>query len=481
MGSLADLPTLIGFFSYSRNDDEGDDGAITALANRIYRELRAQLGRNDQDFKLWRDKDALATGERWKEKLKEAVSESVFFIQMVSPSTLNSPFCRFEFDSFVERERELGRNDLVFPILYISVPQLEEREETDGVISIAKERQYVDWRRIRHRNKDATEVKEAVEEFCKDVVRALRRQWLSPEQRRTIEEQRRAEEQHRLQEAEAKRRVEEEERRRIEEQRRAEEQRRLQEAARKETEQAELKRREKEERGQRKQELRELLLSRVAAIWSGLWSPKNQTAVTAITAPSANHIAIQDKSPTYLLTVIGLAAFAIGMLAEFLQRSGHYFLHSAVHGTHGLYAIISEKAILFSIVICSLLYAFGRISIIVLLISFVVINAGRVIGAVISDPLTSPNANLIVSDLWLGTFYAAVYFYCSIVSPELRSWKATLLAYAIGLICSLGLDVFDRYELTPLKYLVGGGLFTGMALLISAGYLRKRSNAVTEA
>jgi len=29
MGSLADLPKLIGFFSYSRNDDEGDDGAVS--------------------------------------------------------------------------------------------------------------------------------------------------------------------------------------------------------------------------------------------------------------------------------------------------------------------------------------------------------------------------------------------------------------------------------------------------------------------
>jgi hypothetical protein len=116
MSSLAELPNLIGFFSYSRNDDEGDDGAVSALANRIYRELRAQLGRTADNFKLWRDKDALAAGEHWKEKLKEAVSESVFFIMMVSPSAVNSPFCRFEFESFVGRERELGRGDLVFPI-----------------------------------------------------------------------------------------------------------------------------------------------------------------------------------------------------------------------------------------------------------------------------------------------------------------------------------------------------------------------------
>src|ERR1700738_3499967 len=127
MSSLAQLPKLIGFFSYSRNDDEGDDGAVLALANRIYRELRSQLGRTDADFKLWRDKDALAAGEQWREKLKEAVSESVFFIQMVTPSAVKSGFLRFEFERFIEREKELGRTDLVFPILYVSVPELDAK------------------------------------------------------------------------------------------------------------------------------------------------------------------------------------------------------------------------------------------------------------------------------------------------------------------------------------------------------------------
>ena len=65
MASLTELPNLVGFFSYSRNDDEGDDGAVAGLANRIYRELRSQLGRTDKNFKLWRDKDALAAGEHW--------------------------------------------------------------------------------------------------------------------------------------------------------------------------------------------------------------------------------------------------------------------------------------------------------------------------------------------------------------------------------------------------------------------------------
>ncbi len=81
MSSLAELPNLIGFFSYSRTDDDKGGGAVAALANLIYGELLLQLGRTDKNFKLWRDKDALAAGEHWKEKLKEAVSEFVFLFR----------------------------------------------------------------------------------------------------------------------------------------------------------------------------------------------------------------------------------------------------------------------------------------------------------------------------------------------------------------------------------------------------------------
>ena len=190
MASLAQLPKVVGFFSYSRNDDEGDDGAVAALANRIYRELRSQLGRTDKNFKLWRDKDALAAGEHWKEKLKEAVSELVCFVQMVTPSAVNSNFCRFEFESFMEREKELGRNDLVFPILYISVPDLEITTTADPVISIVKDRQYVDWRPIRYLDVNSTDVKRAVGEFCSVISKKLRLPWLTPEERQAIEEQR---------------------------------------------------------------------------------------------------------------------------------------------------------------------------------------------------------------------------------------------------------------------------------------------------
>jgi len=55
MSSLADLPELIGFFSYSREDDEDFKGTLSTLRDGIQRELRAHLGRSKTSFRLWQD------------------------------------------------------------------------------------------------------------------------------------------------------------------------------------------------------------------------------------------------------------------------------------------------------------------------------------------------------------------------------------------------------------------------------------------
>ncbi|MBV8105826.1 MAG: SUMF1/EgtB/PvdO family nonheme iron enzyme [Hyphomicrobiales bacterium] len=217
MSSLADLPEVVGFFSYSREDDEDFRGSLTALRDAIQRELRAQLGRNKRNFRLWQDQEAIAPGKDWEAEITRAVEQSVFFIPIVTPRAVGSDYCKFEFASFVARERALGRGDLVFPILYISVPALldEAAWRGDPVLSVVAKRQYVDWRPFRHAAVASPEFGQAIERFCSHVVETLREPWLSPEERRQLEAdaKRRAEEEERVrQDAEAKRRAEEEER-----------------------------------------------------------------------------------------------------------------------------------------------------------------------------------------------------------------------------------------------------------------------------
>jgi TIR domain len=286
MPALAELPELVGFFSYSREDDEAFKGTLSALRDSIHRELSAQLGRAKTTFRLWQDQAAIAPGKLWESEINAAVDQAVFFIPIVTPRAVNSKYCKFEFGAFLAREKELGRNDLVFPILYISVPALENEAKwrDDPVLSTIALRQYVDWRALRHLDVQTTAVREQIERLCSKIVEALNQSWVSPEERlREAEAKARqqAEEEARRLEAEAKRRVAEEQARMradAEAKRRAEE-----EEARKRTE-AEDRQRAEEERNRQEAEAKRLVEQEEAFA-----AAKRADDISAFDAFLANH------------------------------------------------------------------------------------------------------------------------------------------------------------------------------------------------
>jgi len=215
MASLAELPELAGFFSYSREDDEAFKGQLSALRDAIYRELGAQLGRGRRDFRLWQDKEAIAPGKLWESEINGAVAQAAFFVPIVTPRSVGSKYCKFEFTTFFAGEKALGRSDVIFPILYIAVPALDDEANwrDDPVLSVIGRRQYVDWRPYRHLSVDSAEVSQAVERFCEKIAAALRTPWVSPEERRRREDIAQVERLRAQDEARSRQRAEDDQRR----------------------------------------------------------------------------------------------------------------------------------------------------------------------------------------------------------------------------------------------------------------------------
>ncbi len=225
MSSLADLPDLVGFFSYSREDDEAYKGRLSTLREAIQEELSAQLGRSRSTFRVFQDKSAIAPGRLWESDIKNAVEQSAFFIPIVTPRAINSTHCKFEFDAFLDRERKLERSDLVFPILYVPVVALanESQWRNHPVLSVIGQRQYVDWQTFRYVDVPTPPMRQEIAGYCRKIVEALYQPWASTEERK------------RQVEAEARDRAEKEDRRRN-----AEAEWRTAEEARQAQEQAEL-------------------------------------------------------------------------------------------------------------------------------------------------------------------------------------------------------------------------------------------------
>jgi TIR domain len=182
MPSLIDIPELVGFFSYSRDDDQGSRGALSALRDAIQTELSAQLGRTRTDFRLWQDKSAISLGTLWEKQISQGINQSVFFIPIITPRALRSQHCAYEFQSFLARESELGRDDLVFPILYIPVPALEDEKlwRDEPILRIVAARQYLDWRDLRHHDPRSIEVQQKLEWYCRGITNALHKTWSPP-------------------------------------------------------------------------------------------------------------------------------------------------------------------------------------------------------------------------------------------------------------------------------------------------------------
>jgi hypothetical protein len=323
MSSLAEIPELIGFFSYSREDDDDSQGALSALRDRIQRELRGQLGRTRADFRLWQDKAAISHGALWEDEIKSAVAQSVFFIPIVTPSTIRSQHCKFEFELFLGREAELDRRDLIFPILYIRVPALEDERQwrQNDVLNVIGSRQYINWQPMRHLDVGSPEVALQVERFCQNIFKALQQPWLPPDERRkseAAEAARRAQEEERRQkdQADARQQASDDQRRREAEAQRqaAEETRRKTETAEKATAAAEQERRK---------------AATAAAADAARRQAKAAASNRTVAADDAAPLGLQSQGPADWLDIkswpyawIAIAGAVLGILAQMMTLAG---------------------------------------------------------------------------------------------------------------------------------------------------------------
>ncbi|NUO84348.1 toll/interleukin-1 receptor domain-containing protein [candidate division KSB1 bacterium] len=138
----------IAFLSYVHFDDQHENGRLTQFRERLSAEMRIQSG---NEFIIFQDRDDIAWGQLWKERIEESLDEVTFLIPIITPSYFKSPTCRFELERFLEREKKLNRNDLILPVYYVDCPVLNEetKRSSDKLAEVVAARQYVDWRELR--------------------------------------------------------------------------------------------------------------------------------------------------------------------------------------------------------------------------------------------------------------------------------------------------------------------------------------------
>lgn len=141
------MGTSQGFWSYVHKDDEAMRGVIRRLAGHLSDEYGVLTG--DTDLDLFLDSAKLKLGEKWRQRIREALESTTFFIPIITPRYFASEECRGELLSFAEQAESLGLEALILPLYFVEVPAIEEGSEDDPLVKLISERQWEDWRNLR--------------------------------------------------------------------------------------------------------------------------------------------------------------------------------------------------------------------------------------------------------------------------------------------------------------------------------------------
>ena len=166
----------IGFWSYSRQDDQLSGGKLSSLRALLMSELQQQYGR--ERIQLFQDVSAIPHGAQWENEIRNALANSTFFIPIVTPNFIQSEWCSREVELFLEREEGLVRDhpglkpsSRIFPLHLIDIAG--SRPHQPAVLAALEARQWFDYRGLRHRRHDDEAVREALAEFAGSIRSVL--------------------------------------------------------------------------------------------------------------------------------------------------------------------------------------------------------------------------------------------------------------------------------------------------------------------
>lgn len=166
--------TPIAFMSYVRFDDEHENGRLTDFRKRLSGEVRMQTG---EDFSIFQDRNDIQWGQNWKERIQDSIDGVTFLIPIITPGFFISESCRAELERFLERERNLKRNDLILPVYYVSSPVLDDdtKRAQDPLAQEIAKHQFADWRDLRFEPFTSPQVGKTFAQLAVQIRDALER------------------------------------------------------------------------------------------------------------------------------------------------------------------------------------------------------------------------------------------------------------------------------------------------------------------
>jgi hypothetical protein len=162
----------VGFWSYSRLDDELSGGKLSAIRRLLQAELQQQYGKDR--IQIFQDAAAISHGAEWEQEIGASLSRSTFFIPIITPGFIQSEWCCREVAMFLQRERELfayypelRSRSRIFPVLWIDFESVDPHDPS--IVEALKTRQWFDYSGMRFRSLEDEQVQQAVAQFATSI------------------------------------------------------------------------------------------------------------------------------------------------------------------------------------------------------------------------------------------------------------------------------------------------------------------------
>jgi TIR domain-containing protein len=131
------------FISYTREKDKF--AAVSEFRDRIEAELRFY----DPEAVVFQDRQFIQGGHHFPEKLAEECRKADVLMLYITPSWLQSEWCRREFEIFTAYLQEARRMAKILPMLTVDTPQVSAAS-TDPIARHLASVQHIDIRELRH-------------------------------------------------------------------------------------------------------------------------------------------------------------------------------------------------------------------------------------------------------------------------------------------------------------------------------------------
>jgi F-box protein 11 len=130
-----------------------------------------------EEFSIFQDRTDIPWGQNWRRCIDGTLDTSAFLIPIITPGFFKSGPCRDEFMQFRDRERQLGREDLIFPIYYVGCPLLDDevKREADEIARTVVARNWTDWRELRFEPLRSPQIGKLLASMAKNIVDAAER------------------------------------------------------------------------------------------------------------------------------------------------------------------------------------------------------------------------------------------------------------------------------------------------------------------